>query len=354
MTQKLRGATNLFIVSLAWADLMLGIIVLPTSAMYEVFHIWIFGVHWCAIWLAVDVWMCTASILHLVVISLDRYIAVTHPVTYPNIMSSKRAKLLILGAWVLSFVICFPPLVGWNEDEDLFDENKSEDNSCMPECKLIQEPGYVIYSAVGSFYAPMLVMIFFNYKIYRTATKTTKAIRKGWTKIKVGQEEMGMGIHRGGGTPSSSNRLSAVSKRYSSSTPYINGIKRDRFDGILMEEETAKLLLAVSKNHGKDKLLSVQYTTTKRCAHGNHKTFVECGTQTGEEAPTAKPEEQKRKNSKVPRNCCFWRWKKSQLEASSKKNRQNSNTLLDWSDIDQDIPTTSNTPVNFEKYPLLY
>ncbi len=84
----------------------------------QVFGLWIFGDIWCAIWLAVDVWTCTASILHLVVISLDRYIAVTHPITYPNIMTTKRAKLLILAAWVLSFVICFPPLVGWNAGED--------------------------------------------------------------------------------------------------------------------------------------------------------------------------------------------------------------------------------------------
>ena len=62
--------------------------------------------------------MCTASILHLVVISLDRYIAVTHPITYPNLMTSKKAKLLITGAWILSFVICFPPLVGWNDKDE--------------------------------------------------------------------------------------------------------------------------------------------------------------------------------------------------------------------------------------------
>lgn len=223
MTHKLRGATNLFIVSLAWADLMLGMVVLPFSAMYEVFDIWIFGRIWCSIWLAIDVWVCTASILHLVVISLDRYIAVTHPITYPNIMTSNRAKLLILGAWILSFVICFPPLVGWNEESTPsimaasdpngnFNNNGTyEDtddpeliailNRCMPQCKLIQEPGYVIYSAVGSFYAPMLVMMFFNWRIYRTATKTTKAIRQGWTKVKVGggENSVGMGIHRGGG-----------------------------------------------------------------------------------------------------------------------------------------------------------
>ena len=67
--------------------------------------------------------------------------------------------------------------------------------------RLIQEPGYVIYSAVGSFYAPMLVMMFFNWRIFRTASKTTKAIRQGVVKVKgAGDgETTGMGIHRGGG-----------------------------------------------------------------------------------------------------------------------------------------------------------
>jgi len=60
-------------------------------------QVWIFGDVWCSIWLAVDVWMCTASILNLCAISLDRYVAVTRPVTYPSIMSSGRAKLLIAG-----------------------------------------------------------------------------------------------------------------------------------------------------------------------------------------------------------------------------------------------------------------
>ena len=57
-----------------------------------------------------------------------------------------------------------------------------DDGSCNPQCSLSMEPSYVIYSAVGSFYAPMLVMLFFNWRIYKTAKKTTEAIRQGFTR----------------------------------------------------------------------------------------------------------------------------------------------------------------------------
>lgn len=71
-TPKLRTVTNLFIASLAVADLLLGVAVLPFSVTVEVFQTWLFGELWCSVWLAVDVWMSTASILNLCVISLDR------------------------------------------------------------------------------------------------------------------------------------------------------------------------------------------------------------------------------------------------------------------------------------------
>lgn len=72
VSQKLRTSTNYFIVSLAVADLLVGIAVLPYSLTLEVLDIWIFGSTWCQGWLVVDVWMCTASILNLCAISVDR------------------------------------------------------------------------------------------------------------------------------------------------------------------------------------------------------------------------------------------------------------------------------------------
>lgn len=59
----------------------------------------------------------------------------------------------------------------------------------------------------------MLVMMFFNWRIYRTARKTTRAIRQGWTKVKGvggGDDEIGMGIHRGGSHSSSIKKANTV------------------------------------------------------------------------------------------------------------------------------------------------
>ncbi|KAG8036706.1 hypothetical protein G9C98_004028 [Cotesia typhae] len=209
-TTKLRNVTNMFIVSLAVADLLVGVAVLPFSATWEVFKVWIFGDLWCSVWLAVDVWMCTASILNLCAISLDRYLAVTRPVSYPQIMSPKRAKLLVAAVWVLSFVICFPPLVGWKDqrsnpqrndvstldDSGPYNETRIivQPKPCPWICELTNDAGYVVYSALGSFYIPTLVMLFFYWRIYNAAVSTTKAINQGFRTTK-GSKMLGSRHH---------------------------------------------------------------------------------------------------------------------------------------------------------------
>lgn len=58
-----RSRTNTFIVSLAFSDFMLGLLVLPfstTNMMLE--KHWIFGDIWCSGWLGIDVLLCTVCI----------------------------------------------------------------------------------------------------------------------------------------------------------------------------------------------------------------------------------------------------------------------------------------------------
>lgn len=72
--RHLRIPTNYFIINLAIADLLLSFTVLPFSATLEILGYWVLGRIFCDIWAAVDVLCCTASILSLCAISIDRYI----------------------------------------------------------------------------------------------------------------------------------------------------------------------------------------------------------------------------------------------------------------------------------------
>lgn len=55
---------------------------------------------------------------------------------------------------------------------------------CPWKCELTNDAGYVVYSALGSFYIPMLVMLFFYWRIYRAAIRTTRAINQGFRTTK--------------------------------------------------------------------------------------------------------------------------------------------------------------------------
>ena len=81
--RKLRkSVSNLFILSLAVTDSMLAVLILSLSLVNQVLGYWIFGEVVCGLWLLMDITICTASILHLCAISVDRYIAICHPLRY--------------------------------------------------------------------------------------------------------------------------------------------------------------------------------------------------------------------------------------------------------------------------------
>ncbi|XP_057677282.1 alpha-1B adrenergic receptor-like isoform X2 [Corythoichthys intestinalis] len=170
--RHLRTPTNYFIINLAIADLLLSTTVLPVSATLEILHYWVFGRIFCDIWAAVDVLCCTASIMSLCVISIDRYIGVRYPLQYPVIVTEKRALLAMLGVWILAIVISIGPLLGWKQPP-------SQDDT---ECVITEEPFYALFSSLGSFYIPLAVILAMYCRVYVVAKRTTKNLEAGVMK----------------------------------------------------------------------------------------------------------------------------------------------------------------------------
>lgn len=73
LEKNLQSVANYLILSLAVADLLVACLVMPLSAVYEISREWKLGPELCDMWTSSDVLCCTASILHLVAIALDRW-----------------------------------------------------------------------------------------------------------------------------------------------------------------------------------------------------------------------------------------------------------------------------------------
>ncbi|KAF5406469.1 7 transmembrane receptor [Paragonimus heterotremus] len=110
-----------------------------------------------------DVMLCSASILNLVAISMDRYVAVTKPIVYSRHSNSTRVAVTIGIAWVISFLIALPIACGLNNMPHR-----------QPELCVLYNPVYIIVSSTGSFYIPFVVMIILYYRVFRAIRQRTQ------------------------------------------------------------------------------------------------------------------------------------------------------------------------------------
>ncbi|XP_007424637.1 D(2) dopamine receptor isoform X1 [Python bivittatus] len=161
--KALQTTTNYLIVSLAVADLLVATLVMPWVVYLEVVGEWRFSRIHCDIFVTLDVMMCTASILNLCAISIDRYTAVAMPMLYNTRYSSKRrVTVMIAVVWILSFAISCPLMFGLNN---------TDKNECI-----IANPAFVVYSSIVSFYVPFIVTLLVYVQIYIVLRKRRKRV----------------------------------------------------------------------------------------------------------------------------------------------------------------------------------
>nr|XP_060608928.1 5-hydroxytryptamine receptor 1B [Anolis sagrei ordinatus] len=226
-SRKLHSPANYLIASLAVTDLLVSILVMPISTMYTVTGKWTLGQVVCDIWLSSDITCCTASILHLCVIALDRYWAITDAVEYSTKRTPKRAAVMIALVWIFSISISMPPFF-WRQSK------AEEMGDCMVNTDHIL---YTVYSTVGAFYLPTLLLIILYGRIYvearsRILKQTPKKTGKRLTRAHL--------ITDSPGSTSSVTSINCKASEASSETGspvYMNQVKVKVSDALLEKKK---------------------------------------------------------------------------------------------------------------------
>lgn len=165
--RALQTPTNYFIVSLAAADLLLALLVLPLFVYSEVQGgAWLLSPRLCDVLMAMDVMLCTASIFNLCAISVDRFVAVALPLHYNSQGGARRPLVLIGATWLLSAAVAAPVLCGLNDV-------RGRDPAV---CRL-EDSDYVVYSSVCSFFLPCPLMLLLYWATFRGLRRWEEARR---------------------------------------------------------------------------------------------------------------------------------------------------------------------------------
>lgn len=183
----MKTVTNIYILNLAVAD-ELYIIGLPFLTAQNVLSYWPFGSFLCRLVMAADSMNQFTSIFCLTVMSIDRYLAVVHPIRSTNWRHPRVAKAVSAAVWAVSFVVVLPVVIfsgvqvlprasgtthrrrleGRNRTfsfaVDIFFlccSSKETFNSCnmiWPEPKSVWSTAFILYTATVGFFGPLLII----------------------------------------------------------------------------------------------------------------------------------------------------------------------------------------------------
>ncbi|KAM9577329.1 putative G-protein coupled receptor 101 [Trichechus inunguis] len=149
---QLLQVANRFIFNLLITDLLQVLLVAPWVVATSVPFLWPLNNHFCTALVSLTHLFAFASVNTIVVVSIDRYLSIIHPLTYPAKMTPRKGYTLIYGTWIMAILQSTPPLYGWGKA--VLDERNAL-------CSMLwgDSPSYTTLSVVSFIIIPLIVMI---------------------------------------------------------------------------------------------------------------------------------------------------------------------------------------------------
>ncbi|XP_011869538.1 PREDICTED: D(2) dopamine receptor A isoform X2 [Vollenhovia emeryi] len=166
--RRLRNVvSNYFILNLAVSDLMVGV-TLPYHLAFYVDGTLHRNKSVCISRFVMFSLACGGSIYNLIVIAIDRYVAIVHPLSYNAYATKRRVMLIIVVAWICTMGMSSMPIY-WN----------SFDTSKMCELETVLPRYYVVAIQMPAFFLSWIAMFLLYWKIWREAHMHARRMNLG-------------------------------------------------------------------------------------------------------------------------------------------------------------------------------
>ncbi|KAL3863194.1 hypothetical protein ACJMK2_004961 [Sinanodonta woodiana] len=174
--KRLKTVTNVFVVSLAAADMLVAIFVMPFGIYLQMNNKeWYLGHLFCLVTTSFDVMFTTTSIFNLSCLAIDRYLAICRPFLHER-LSSKVVAGMLAFCWIVPMFISFVPILNkWNliGIEEYVDCLYADEHHCA----FVVNIPYAMVCSLIAFYIPTAFICICNVKIFMAARKQAHQIR---------------------------------------------------------------------------------------------------------------------------------------------------------------------------------
>ncbi|KAI4897248.1 hypothetical protein NFI96_005734 [Prochilodus magdalenae] len=161
---QLLHVANRFVLNLLLADLLQTVLVMPFVIAAAAPGVWPLDARLCQALVVLMHLFAFAGVNTIIVVSVDRYLAIIHPLSYPTRMTPHLGTNLIALTWLLGLLQSTPPLYGWGTID--FDRQHNA-------CTVVWSSSYSYSALVAtlSFWLPVAIMLGCYWMVFRAARR---------------------------------------------------------------------------------------------------------------------------------------------------------------------------------------
>ncbi|XP_061410097.1 trace amine-associated receptor 1-like [Lethenteron reissneri] len=184
--RQLQTRTNIMALSLAVADLLVGLTVMPYSMMKAVYKCWFYGQFFCNLQYFLDYMLTNSSIMHLGCIAYDRYVAICDPLRYSQRVTNHTVVTMLLISWFGPALFSSPILVNFNPE---WSRGIIEIISCPNQCLFFVSTWLVSVVGVCPYVLSLLTMSYVYARIYVVARRQGRQISSVSLQVHAQQQQ---------------------------------------------------------------------------------------------------------------------------------------------------------------------